>query len=122
MQTWSDGPTWQTKAIAQSGGPFGLAPATYSDQAGTMDIGWTDGRAGSGTSVGTKADGPRQPRSILRPCLQSGPAPANFGAGSSLVACAELEPGDDGAFTILASATAPALINNADVLSSYLGR
>ncbi len=40
--TSTDGTTWQTAVIAQSDGPFSLAPAIYSDQPGKMDIGWAD--------------------------------------------------------------------------------
>ena len=90
MQTWFDGASWQTQTIAQSDGPFGLAPAIYSDQLGKMDIGWTDraSRLWYMSWDGSRWTAPTE----LNPSAMTpvgGAAPVNFGAGSRLVPCAE---------------------------------
>src|ERR1700694_3950087 len=87
--TSTDGTTWQTAVIAQGNGPFGLAPAIYSDQPGKMDIGWTDANSQLWymSSNGSQWPNPVQ----LNPEAMTAPevwAPQNFGAGSRLVACA----------------------------------
>lgn len=90
MQTWFDGTKWQTATIARGDGPFGLAPAIYSDQPGKMDIGWTD-RAGRLWYM--RSDGSRwtAPAELIPSAMTpvNGPAPLSFGAGSPLVACAD---------------------------------
>lgn len=90
VQTWSnDGTTWQAAIIAQSNGPFGLAPAIYSDQPGKMDIGWTDAESliwymrwtGSGWTTPVQLN----PEAMTASEVWK---PQNFSAGSPLCACA----------------------------------
>jgi hypothetical protein len=90
MQTWSnDGTIWQTAVIARSNGPFGLAPAIYSDQPGKMDIGWTDAQ-GLPWYMSWSVSGWTQPVQINTSALATPVVwgPINFAAASPLVACA----------------------------------
>ena len=90
VHTWSnDGTTWQAAIIAESNGPFGLAPAIYSDQPGKMDIGWTDAdyRIWYMSWTGSGWTSPLQLNPEAMTASQ-GWKPQNFGPQSPLVACA----------------------------------